>query len=287
MAETYKIGEAAALLNLKTYVLRFWETEFPEIIPLRTEKGQRLYTKEHLALLEHIRYLLHVRGLTIGGARKVLAEERERGVDYSAALGAEENFAAAPALKGAQEAREAYAKVRALEEYESRAWQAGEADGTPAFSQYNLPGIARACSQCADDPEDLDSLSFAQYPYEDVMREQSELSSGRQRMLPLFSSARGGAPGKDASGPEAQKTSGAANEEHQKNFMVKGGGNFIHAGGADHGASMQQIEKQLADALRDNELTRERLSAHEQCSQDLLREISMELQAIANLLRAL
>lgn len=82
MATIYKIGEAAALLNLKTYVLRFWETEFPEIAPRRTAKGQRLYTEAHLALLDRIRYLLHERGLTIGGARKVLDEERARNVKY-------------------------------------------------------------------------------------------------------------------------------------------------------------------------------------------------------------
>lgn len=82
MSATYKIGEAASLLNLKTYVLRFWETEFSQIIPLRTEKGQRLYTEENLALLSRIRFLLHERGLTIEGARKVLAEEAARGVNY-------------------------------------------------------------------------------------------------------------------------------------------------------------------------------------------------------------
>ena len=87
MATTYKIGEAAALLNLKTYVLRFWETEFPQIAPLRTEKGQRLYTEEHLALLDRIRFLLHERGLTIEGARKVLAEEAGRGARYVRAHG--------------------------------------------------------------------------------------------------------------------------------------------------------------------------------------------------------
>ena len=83
MSTTYKIGEAATLLNLKTYVLRFWETEFPQIAPLRTDKGQRLYTREHLALLERIRFLLHERGLTIEGARKVLSEESERGTTYT------------------------------------------------------------------------------------------------------------------------------------------------------------------------------------------------------------
>lgn len=75
MAErTYRIGEAASLLNLKTYVLRFWETEFPQLVPLRTEKGQRLYTEADLALLRRIRFLLHERGLTIEGARRMLAE---------------------------------------------------------------------------------------------------------------------------------------------------------------------------------------------------------------------
>ena len=83
MQETYKIGEVAAKLNLKTYVLRFWETEFPQIEPLRTEKGQRLYNKEHVGILRRIRHLLHERGLTIDGARKVLMEEAGRGVTYA------------------------------------------------------------------------------------------------------------------------------------------------------------------------------------------------------------
>lgn len=81
--KTYRIGEAAAKLSLKTYVLRFWEMEFPQIAPLRTEKGQRLYTESDLALLGRIRYLLHERGLTIEGARRLLREEAARGVSYA------------------------------------------------------------------------------------------------------------------------------------------------------------------------------------------------------------
>ncbi len=72
--KTYRIGEAALMLNLKTYVLRFWETEFPELRPLRTEKGQRLYTEQHVELLKRIRHLLHERGMTIEGAKRRLAE---------------------------------------------------------------------------------------------------------------------------------------------------------------------------------------------------------------------
>lgn len=81
MAEkTYRIGEAARLLELETYVLRFWETEFTQLEPLRTAKGQRLYTEAHLKLLRRIRRLLHEQGLTIEGARRVLAGAPEPGV---------------------------------------------------------------------------------------------------------------------------------------------------------------------------------------------------------------
>ncbi|MBR3663316.1 MAG: MerR family transcriptional regulator [Desulfovibrio sp.] len=68
----YRIGEAAELLNLKSYVLRFWETEFPQLAPLRTDHGQRLYSEEHIALLRRIKQLLHEQGMTIDGARRVL-----------------------------------------------------------------------------------------------------------------------------------------------------------------------------------------------------------------------
>ena len=67
-----RIGEVAESLNLKPHVLRFWETVFPQIDPMRTDKGQRLYTERHVALLRRIRQLLHEQGMTIEGARRVL-----------------------------------------------------------------------------------------------------------------------------------------------------------------------------------------------------------------------
>jgi len=73
--KTYRIGEVAETLNLKSYVLRFWESEFPQLVPLRTEKGQRLYTEGHVALLRRIQTLLHEQGMTIDGARRVLEHE--------------------------------------------------------------------------------------------------------------------------------------------------------------------------------------------------------------------
>lgn len=70
--KTYRIGEVAEMLNVNTSTLRFWETQFPQIESLRTEKGQRLYTEEKVALLRRIHTLLHEHGLTIGGALRVL-----------------------------------------------------------------------------------------------------------------------------------------------------------------------------------------------------------------------
>ena len=75
--KVYRIGEAAELLALKAYVLRFWETEFPQLVPIRTDKGQRLYSEENLALLRRIKYLLHEQGLTIEGARRILASGKK------------------------------------------------------------------------------------------------------------------------------------------------------------------------------------------------------------------
>ena len=114
---TYKIGEAAQLLKLKTHVLRFWETEFSQLSPLRTDKGQRLYSEGDLALLKSIRHLLHERGLTIEGARKVLQSNADASdmseASLAAALLAEgEANPAAPPLS--REAVAAAASLAAL-----------------------------------------------------------------------------------------------------------------------------------------------------------------------------
>jgi len=79
--KTYKIGQIASILGLKPFVLRFWETEFPALKPIRTPKGQRLYTEEHLTLLQTIQRLMHEEGMTLEGARRKMAEaDRQDGL---------------------------------------------------------------------------------------------------------------------------------------------------------------------------------------------------------------
>lgn len=72
-----RIGEAAKLLGLEPYVLRYWESEFPQLAPTRTEKGQRLYSEQDMELVRTIQALLYEEGLTIEGAKRRLDDTAE------------------------------------------------------------------------------------------------------------------------------------------------------------------------------------------------------------------
>ena len=69
------IGEAANELGLKTHVLRFWETKFENLKPMKRGDGRRYYRPEDMEVLRTLQRLLHVQGLTIRGAVKVLKGE--------------------------------------------------------------------------------------------------------------------------------------------------------------------------------------------------------------------
>jgi DNA-binding transcriptional MerR regulator len=71
----FRIGEAARLCGVEAYVLRFWETEFPQLRPNKGGTGQRLYRKRDVELALRIKQLVHQEGYTIAGARQVLATE--------------------------------------------------------------------------------------------------------------------------------------------------------------------------------------------------------------------
>lgn len=70
----FKIGEVADLVGVKPYVLRYWETEFPEISPGKSKSNQRLYKRKELELILKIRDLLYKEKFTIEGARQFLKE---------------------------------------------------------------------------------------------------------------------------------------------------------------------------------------------------------------------
>ena len=72
----FRIGDVARLCSLPAYVLRFWETEFPQLKPHKGGSGQRLYRKRDVEMVLEIKRLLYDEGFTIAGARKSLAERR-------------------------------------------------------------------------------------------------------------------------------------------------------------------------------------------------------------------
>jgi DNA-binding transcriptional MerR regulator len=73
----FKIGEVAKIADVPTHVLRYWESEFPGIHPKRANSKQRLYRKQDVELIVEIKSLLHERGYTIAGARKLLESSGE------------------------------------------------------------------------------------------------------------------------------------------------------------------------------------------------------------------
>lgn len=69
----FKIGEVARLTGIKPHVLRYWETEFRNIRPVKSQGKQRLYRREDIEIVLELKDMLYRQGYTIAGARKILA----------------------------------------------------------------------------------------------------------------------------------------------------------------------------------------------------------------------
>lgn len=73
----FKIGEVARLTGIKAHVLRYWETEFRNIRPVKSQGKQRLYRREDIELVLKLKDILYRQGYTIAGARKILAGQSD------------------------------------------------------------------------------------------------------------------------------------------------------------------------------------------------------------------
>ena len=70
----FKIGEVADIVGVETHVLRFWETEFPQVRPDRAVSKQRLYRRKDVDVFLEIKRLLYDEEFTISGARKKMKQ---------------------------------------------------------------------------------------------------------------------------------------------------------------------------------------------------------------------
>src|SRR5215469_5550660 len=71
----FRIGEVSRLCGLPSYVLRFWESEFPQLKPNKSSTGQRMYRRPDVESVLRIKELLYAEGFTIAGARQQLKAE--------------------------------------------------------------------------------------------------------------------------------------------------------------------------------------------------------------------
>jgi len=81
--ELYRIGDVSKITALKPFVLRYWETEFPMLQPIKSPSGHRLYRQEDVDMVLKIKRLLYDEGFTIAGARRHL---RDGGTDPEASV---------------------------------------------------------------------------------------------------------------------------------------------------------------------------------------------------------
>jgi len=74
----FKIGDVAELCGVETYVLRFWESQFPQLKPNKSGTGQRLYRRRDVETALEIKRLVHAEGYTLSGARAVLGQAQRQ-----------------------------------------------------------------------------------------------------------------------------------------------------------------------------------------------------------------
>lgn len=92
----FRIGEVSDLADLPTYVLRFWESEFPQLRPSKSSSGQRMYRRRDVEYVLQIRKLLYEDGFTIAGARERLREMRQAHSEEALATSAADAATAMP-----------------------------------------------------------------------------------------------------------------------------------------------------------------------------------------------
>ncbi|MGA3293646.1 MAG: MerR family transcriptional regulator [Candidatus Acidiferrales bacterium] len=95
----FRIGEVSRLTATKAFVLRYWESEFPTLQPVKSPSGHRLYRREDIETVFEIKRLLYEEGFTIAGARKHLAGQDGGNGDGSPAEPADTSHSAAPPAK--------------------------------------------------------------------------------------------------------------------------------------------------------------------------------------------
>jgi DNA-binding transcriptional MerR regulator len=139
----YRIGEVSRLSDLKPFVLRYWETEFPMLEPVKSPSGHRMYRQQDVDMVFKIKRLLYDEGFTIAGARRHLRETNGAiGVEPSARVAA----SAAAGATGASHIGEAASSEHARH---------SDAEGARDYSGQAASSMAQASRVTGENATDL------------------------------------------------------------------------------------------------------------------------------------
>jgi DNA-binding transcriptional MerR regulator len=160
------ISEVSAELDLPQHVLRFWETRFSQIKPMKRNGGRRLYRPDHVALLKGIKALLYEDGMTIKGVQKLLRERGPRAVAARGASGAGARLAFEGEGAVPEEVTERLAALRERLDAHASATGDGGADprpeaGTEGEPSPNAGGEAEPVPGTARARQELDDAEIA------------------------------------------------------------------------------------------------------------------------------
>ncbi len=84
--EYYSIGEVCEITGLKPHVLRYWETQFKGLVPVKNRAGNRAYRRREIEMVQLVKKLLYEKRFTIEGARQRVEEMRKQGDQLEAGL---------------------------------------------------------------------------------------------------------------------------------------------------------------------------------------------------------
>jgi DNA-binding transcriptional MerR regulator len=179
------ISEVAEQLDVPQHVLRFWETRFSQIRPMKRAGGRRYYRPQDVDLLRGIRKLLYDDGYTIKGVQKIL---REHGIAHVIAIGRGEldtsppaaramasSATAAPAVTDGGEAKAAGGEEATAGATTPAGAAASAAASTAATAERGLSDAEKALLGKA-----LEELEAASELLEKALSEQADSSSGGQ-----------------------------------------------------------------------------------------------------------
>src|SRR5450631_4105353 len=143
------ISEAAEDLDLPQHVLRFWETRFPQIKPLKRAGGRRYYRPDDVELLRAIKQLLYGEGYTIKGVQRLFKEQGARAVAASKLTDAADFVAANPVREpSASEQRDLPPEGQQSKPANAR--QSGGGSSPPALSSADLDALQAALADIVE-----------------------------------------------------------------------------------------------------------------------------------------